>query len=192
MESIDCFVRIFDDEDAPNMIRRGMTMAVVARWEMQKDVNLHFITNRKFSTYPNQIVIPPAYFHIESKRIAEQEASTPIYIVADDDCLIIGEQFVKIGLALMENRDYGIIAAHNITEGPHPIEPIRECHSVGGVLFVRKGILSEFDRCSPQQVDGVIYDEMRSKGYRSGIAQGARFNHLGARYSLVTPGYWNA
>ena len=135
---------------------------------------------------------------IKAKAMAEAVATSPVYVVADNDCLILGEGFVQKGLQIMERHpDYGLLAATSISDGDYPngMAGRFELPEIipgycGGVAFVRKGILTKFETCTPTQVDGTIFTEMFRKGYKSGYIPGLRFNHLGAGYSITNPNWW--
>jgi hypothetical protein len=154
------------------------------------------VTRYAWNTHPfaNLIVIGPRNpekYHIEAKQIAEELAHTPIYVVSDNDVLPIGKDFLSRGVAILEaHPDYGILSATSISDGHYPARvldsaaEVEQMHSVGGIVFVRKGILTEFNDCRPDEVDDVICSEMNRKGYRTGVMPSVRFNHLGCGYSI--------
>jgi len=135
---------------------------------------------------------------IKAKAAAEKVANGPIYVVTDNDCLILGKNFVKRGIEVMERHsEFGLLAATSISDGDYPSgsdwlhEPeVIEKHSVGGIAFVRKGILTEFNKCDPTRVDDTICSEMNRKGYKTGSMPAIRFNHIGAGYSISNPLWW--
>ena len=185
----DVFVRIHHLEMCCDKtgIRAGMTQAVLARWLKQKDCRLEEIFGEAKD------------FHIASKKAAELNAMSSIYVVADADCLILGKDFISRGVATLEaHPQYGLLSATSISDGMFPaghisITPeVVELHAVGGIAFVRKGILTEFRDCRPDQVDGTICDEINRKGFKTGVMPHVRFNHLGSGYSLTTKGLWLA
>lgn len=183
--NVDVFVRC--NPTLWEEIRTGMALTCIARWKKQEGINLHLI-------YPTD----SSAFHMDSKRIAEEQATTDIYVIADDDCLIIGKYFIEGGLyAMGKHPHHGILTPVSISDGtwqesPKEINPtVVTTHSVGGVAFVRKGILSEFNACEPNQVDTFICEEMERKGYKCGVMPGLKFNHLGAWYSVTQKEYWN-
>jgi hypothetical protein len=143
-------------------------------------------------------ILPIVDETISAKKRAEEQSRSSIYVVADNDCLILGENFVQQGLDIMSRHpDYGLLAATSICDGDfangYPREGLAEVvprHAVGGVAFVRKGILTEFRPCDVTQVDETICHEMKSKGYKTGSMPGLRFNHIGAGYSITNPVWW--
>jgi hypothetical protein len=169
-----------------NAIRHFMARVCHERWRIE-DCNFMFAV-------PGN----PRDFHSTGKKECEQAASTEIYVVADNDCLILGKDWVNRGRALVDRHpEYGLLAAANICEGEFASgtnwqteDEVVERTMVGGIVFVRKGILTDFPMCEPMEVDRVICDEIRSKGYKTGIMPQLRFNHLGAGYSLSNPDWW--
>ena len=142
---------------------------------------------------PNLIVPTKAVerFGMYSKKMAEELATTETYILADEDTLPFGNDFVDRGADILERHpEYGILTATSICDGLFPAgaripdAEVVEAHSVGGVAFVRKGILTEFADCRPDQVDDVVCSEMNRKGYKTGVMPGVRFNHLGCGFSI--------
>jgi hypothetical protein len=121
-------------------------------------------------------------------------------VVADNDALILGPNFVQKGLEIMSRHpEYGLLAATSIGEGEFATgwqkwhtedREVVPMHAVGCVSFVRKGILTEFNSCHPAQVDDTICSEMARKGYKTGSMPGLRFNHIGCGYSIASPGWW--
>jgi hypothetical protein len=187
---IDVFVRIHHTEMCCDKtgIRAGMSQAVLARWLLQKDCRLE------------EIFGEGADFHIASKKAAELNATSSIYVIADADCLILGKDFISKGVATLESHpEYGLLSATSICDGLFPaghelpiMPDVIEMHAVGGIAFVRRGILTEFRDCRPDQVDGTICDEINRKGLKTGVMTHVRFNHLGAGYSLTSKGCWGA
>lgn len=174
------------------MLRAGLAAATLARWELQQDARVQHITPA--------CGIPIEYFHMESKRYAEVHATTYIYVVADDDCLILGKDFIEKGVAALEKHPYyGMIGATSISDGYYPVgfqgpNEVEGATAAGGVVFVRKGILTTFDDCLPDQVDDVIAQEFTRKGWSIGVMPYVKFNHLGAWYSVTSrnPDNWKA
>lgn len=172
-------------------IRMGMTFTCLYRWEMQADANLRIIAPEN-----------PATFHISSKRFADDNATTDPYIIADDDCLPIGRDFVESGVrTLLEHPAYGLLAATSISDGfarevaDGPLIPpsIIERHAVGGICFVRRGVLSEMKwDYEIGQTDAAICEEIARRGFKTGILPRVKMNHLGAGYSLTAKEYWSA
>jgi hypothetical protein len=170
------------DYDHP--IRKGMQMSCIWRWKMQEDANVIYINPAGIRN------LGP--FHIARKHAAERLTSSPIYVVADDDALPIGSSFVRDGVRILgEHPEYGMASARSISDGPiYPNEEIVESQC-GGIVFVKKGILLDFEECDADKVDDTICREMNRRGYKTGVMPSVRFNHLGAGYSITSKGYWN-
>jgi len=170
------------DFDGGNQLRKKISEACCIRWHIESDCHFSSIGS----------------FGIVGKRMAERLSRSSIYVVSDNDCLILGENFVQQGLDIMARHpDYGLLAATSICDGyfanGYPREGLAEVvprHAVGGVAFVRKGILTEFKPCDVTQVDETICHEMKLKGYKTGSMPGLRFNHIGAGYSITNPVWW--
>lgn len=202
MESIDIFLRVFllNTKDIyMNTIRGALSEAVAATWCYQRDggSKIRLIANGKSPSFSGTIVLLENNFHIASKRVAEDKSIGPIYIIADDDCLPLGNKFVERGLRIINSHpEYGILTATSVCDGPYPgdnknLPDVVDMHAVGGIAFVRKGILKEFKDCEPSHIDGMICDEMNSNGFKTGIMPHLRFNHLGFGWSITNPDYWN-
>ena len=170
------------DFDAGKDLRRWLSLAVWERWF--EEPNTRFIRIQENT--------------IDAKRIAEQLSKSMIYVVADNDCLILGRDFILKGLSIMSRHpEYALLAATSISDGEYPngcerqdFPEVIERHAVGGISFVRKGLLTEFNPCSTTQVDDTICSELFRKGYKTGSMPGMRFNHLGAGYSITSPMHW--
>lgn len=209
MARVDVFVRSyceFEPKDHwASVLRRGMRMATLARWHMfpKDEVRLTVLHSSSFREFEScfeadYISLYGPTMHMDAKKAAERLAHSEVYVVADDDCLPIGRQFVSEGIAAMLNWEkYGILTATSIDDAALIerglyVPPPLERHAVGGVAFIRKGILADFDKCAPDQVDGTICDEFKRRGWKSGVMPWVKFNHLGAHYSISTKGVWAA
>lgn len=205
MAKVDVFVRSYCEfgpgERLKAEMRKGMRECVLARWRMfpESEVRLTVLHSQSFREFgscfdADYVSLYSHTMHMESKRAAERLAKSDIYVVADDDCLPIRKAFVTRGVQTMERYpQFGILAAANITDGePFASDEPVERHAVGGVAFVRRGILADFSECVPEQVDGTICDEFKRRGYKCGVMPFVEFNHLGAYYSISTKGCWAA
>jgi hypothetical protein len=199
MEKVDLFIRTFEP-GVPDLgwgslgIRRGMAMSVTARWALQPDVHPTILCNEFYSTALDIRIVDHIGFHMKSKRAAERLSKSPVYVVCDDDCLILQKNFISMGLMAMRSfPEFGMIGGWNITDDP-------DCSGhaglvekdPGGIVFVRKGILTDFEDHGADKVDGSLADEMRRKGHKVGVTQVSKFNHIGSGYSLTSKGNWNA
>lgn len=189
---IDVFVRRWVPVDPKRQaMRSAMFVLALVRWGMQADANVQHVVE----------VHGDPQFHMRAKRWAEEHATSDVYVVADDDCLILGKQFVSRGVkTLLQHADYGLLAAASVIEDgdlvysssvsftrPHVVER----HAVGGVAFVRRGILKRFDACPANLTDETICNEITGAGYKVGVMPGVKFNHLGYGFAADGP-YWEA
>lgn len=121
----------------------------------------------------------------ERWKWAEKQAEGPIYILADDDCLLIPPFDIDKAISLMEIRpEIAILAARpydRIENFTFDKDDFCEYNSVGGIRFIRKGIL-EFPpgfRGDDSEVGNIVY----KKGYKCGFIGSLERNHIGRGYS---------
>ena len=203
-EKVDVFVRVFaiSDGSLRGDLRWGLTQSTIARWLMQKDINLTLLCAGAIIRIEGaeSVLLSEEKFHMNSKREAERRAHMPIYVIADDDCLPLGSNFIHRGATILnEQEDYGLVSATSICDGPYPegrggqTADIEEMHSVGGICFVRKGLLSQFHDLGADRVDESICSEVKRLGYKTGVLTRVRMNHIGSGFSLTGgPGNWMA
>ncbi len=203
-EKVDVFVRVFaiSDGSLRGDLRWGLTQAVIARWLMQKDINLTLLCAGAIIRIAGaeSVSLPEEKFHMNSKREAERRAHMPIYVIADDDCFPLGSNFIHRGATILnEHEDYGLVSATSICDGAYPAgkggqtADIEEMHSVGGICFVRKGLLFQFNDLGANRVDESICSEVKRLGYKTGVLTRVRMNHIGSGFSLTGgPGNWLA
>src|ERR1700734_838992 len=112
MERTDVFIRHYD---RTNLLRGAMSDLCHERWRLQGDARVHTLTPLSEAGCRT--------FHMDAKRWAEERSTTPIYIVADDDCLILGEDFVREGLkAMWAIPAFGILTAASEIEDSREID----------------------------------------------------------------------
>lgn len=188
----DVLIRCFLPAQSPQRRLREYLMGPChERWKMQADAHVEMVVGDV------EDGADPATFHMDVKRWAEQHCATDIYIVADDDCLILGADFVETGVTtLRKHPEYGLLTATSVVEHHQYHNDyctgVVEAHAVGGVAFVRKGILTEFASCEPDHTDDTICAEMKRKGYKTGIMPSVQMNHIGYGFSLSSTGLWRA
>lgn len=191
----DVFVRVFSS----NELRLGFAIASVARWKMQKDVNLHVLHWYKNLYYEfecftefidNHESMP---FAAGSLKRAEELANSNPYIIANDDTLIYGQDFVENGLRVMrENPDYGVISAAAVNSDQYKFDgpDIFEIHAVGGLVFLRKGLVTEFPPLEDAYWDCERDRQVKAKGFRSGYTKHCPYLNMGANFSVANPAFW--
>lgn len=197
----DVFVRVFSS----NELRLGFAIASVARWKMQEDVNVHALDCcdiqcpnfgyefRHDGCSGNTLTNRPIPFATESLRYAEEYAQSDPYIIANDDALIYGKDFVQNGLKVMqENPDYGVISGAVVNgdqfqfDGPE----VTEIHAVGGLVFLRKGLVTEFPPLEDKYWDIERDKQVKAKGFRSGYTRMCPYLHMGAKFSVANPAFF--
>jgi hypothetical protein len=175
---IDVFVRVYGKDP----LRRAMSEVVLTRWRMQKDANLA-VFDSEWSNMEGK-------FHIESKRKAEVFAQSDIYVVADDDQLILGQDWIQKGCSILNaHPEYGMLSGWSIIEhtrdyGKSDLD-ILPLHSIGCPYFVRKGTLNHFPECNKQYYDGELSKVVTDQGLKTGVMPQVQYNHFGYRYSVI-------
>lgn len=192
----DVFVRVFSSSE----LRLGFAIATVARWKMQKDVrvttlvwsgSLWYDFRGDDRSIENTAECP---FATASLQMAEQMATSDPYIICNDDNLPYGADFVSKGLGIMErNPEYGVVSGV-VTNGHEPIAQdgpeVTELHAVGGLVFLRKGMVTEFPPLEDCFWDGERHKQVIAKGFRSGYARELPYLHMGAKFSVANPAFF--
>ena len=198
--TIDVFVRVFSS----NELRLGFAIASVARWKMQKDVRVTVLRctssgikemlNYGFGCetvlLANDLHNP---FSAKSLRQAESRAQSDPYIISNDDTLIYGQDFVQNGLNIMEKYpDFGCVSGavtngdQFTLDGPE----LTEIHAVGGLVFLRKGLVTEFPPLEDAYWDIERHRQVVAKGFRSGYTRVCPYLHMGANFSVANPAFF--
>lgn len=141
-------------------------------------------------------------FQRDRRLEAEQNASTDLYIVADDDCVPDRWSTIVECLELAQNASaasqFPVLSLWPSNSTLHPWTPegyevyrdkdFEEHVSVGGIRICRKGVVTE---PWPPMNDGVRgYDSIqaghiRNLGYRVGYYKNFLMNHWGRNYSTT-------
>lgn len=190
--AVDVFCRVY----AGNLIRLGMAMTTVERLMVDAEagnIRLKLLVADGSMAAPHwagKLIKPLERFHIEAKRYAEATAKSDIYVVFDDDQLILGKDWLDKGLRVMEKHpEVGMASAWMITgevpEGDKADEHFWESGSIGCPYFVRKGILIDTPETPIAGYDTDLTNYVKSKGWKTGFMRHVRYNHLGSRYSQL-------
>lgn len=192
---VDVFIRVFSS----NELRLGFAIASVARWKMQKDVNVHVLQwsgglPHDFACDAVKIANDPALpFAAASLLEAESWAQSDPYIIANDDALIYGQDFVQNGLKIMEKYpDFGCVSGAVVNgdqfrfDGPE----LTEIHAVGGLVFLRKGLVTEFPPLEDCYWDLERHRQVTAKGFKSGYTRKCPYLHMGANFSVANPAFF--
>jgi hypothetical protein len=190
---VDVFVRIFSSSE----LRLGFAIATVARWKLQKDCRVIPISwhggleafrwiNSGYGWVVNSVAPFAAYSLQEAERMTESDP----YIICNDDNLPYGQDFVTKGLDIMARYpDYGVISGV-VTNGHEPYDTeneVHEIHAVGGLVFLRKGLVTEFPPLEDCFWDGERHRQVIAKGFKSGYSHRLPYLHMGAHFSVANP-----
>jgi hypothetical protein len=194
----DVFIRVFSSSE----LRLGFAIATVARWKMQKDVRVWPIVCDEGLRYDfktdcgctswNDPMLP---FAANSLKMAEHYAESDPYIICNDDNLPYGQDFVSKGLAIMDRHpDYGVISGVVVNGEGSEFElngpEVKEIHAVGGLVFLRKGLVTEFPPLEDCFWDGERHKQVINKGFKSGYAKDLPYLHMGAHFSVANPAFF--
>jgi hypothetical protein len=165
-----------------------MADVCIERWAIEPDCEVTIV--------PSELT----GYHISSKRWADDMATSDIYVVTDDDHLILGTNWVKRGLELMQaHPEYGMLAAASIIEHRFMCENDSrmaiELHAIGCPYFIRKGTIRQWpdpEEVPANQVDGALCKIINDMGLKTGILPTLRYNHIGYGYSQVESSHWDA
>lgn len=192
MPTTDVFVRVFSS----NELRLGMAIASVARWKMQKDVRVTVLQwdggiPHDFRASCNmKCDNERSPFATSSLEYAENFSRSDPYIIANDDTLIYGQDFVENGLKIMEKYpEFGCVSGA-VTNGDQFSlngPEITEIHAVGGLVFLRKGLVTEFPPLEDCYWDIERHRQVVAKGFKSGYTRMCPYLHMGANFSVANP-----
>ena len=189
---VDVFIRVFSS----NELRLGFATATIARWQMQKDCRVIPVVwdgglepfRRAVHTLNNN-----GPFATSSLEIAERCAGSDPYIICNDDNLPYGQDFVEKGLDIMARHpEYGVISGV-VTNGHEPYDTeseVHEIHAVGGLVFLRKGLVTEFPPLEDAHWDIERHRQVTAKGYKSGYSHRLPYLHMGAHFSVANPSFF--
>lgn len=199
MKKTDVFIRVFSSTE----LRLGMAITTVARWKMQMDVRVAVLACKDFDSawdwqkYADDVILIPNKedmpFATKSLMLAEEFADSDPYIISNDDCLIYGSDFVRNGLHVMaQNSDFGCVSGAVTNGDQFKIDgpEITEIHAVGGLVFLRKGLVTEFPPLEDCFWDGERHKQVVAKGFRSGYTKMCPYLHIGANFSVANPAFF--
>ncbi len=201
---MDVFIRVFSCSE----LRLGFAIATVARWRMQKDCRVHipywtdgiphdwWAGHREGEWIGHSVNTPEFPFAAFSLEQAEKVSISDPYIICNDDNLPYGQDFVSKGLGIMErNPEYGCVSGV-VVNGHEPIAKdgpeITEIHAVGGLVFLRRGLVTEFPPLEDSFWDGERHKQVLAKGFKSGYARDLPYLHMGAHFSVANPAFFTA
>lgn len=172
---------------ARDELRRAMFHLTRTRLSLEGDIRLHTI-----ECPGGQELL----FRVKRRQMAEELATTPYYLVSDDDVLPHDFGFVSRGAAILRRHpDYAMIlyrcANVDLGESPEGTEEVEHrpkgVPEGSGLYLMRRGIVTEW----PEQVteaDGWTHYEpkiIESKGYKVGMFRKLQFTHVGIGFSTL-------
>lgn len=223
---IDVFVR----SRTNNPIRLALAEAVVWRLQRFADLRrLYVVTARGFALPKLPLAafskvdveaLDTEQFHVDSRKLAHNWATSDVYVVIDDDCMPLGVNWLRDGVEAM--RTYPEFAALSSWSINGEIDPERvalppraevlrpvdldvfEVAELGTPTFMRKSWAqtpSAPDELRARPVDldcpdGPLhdYDRRLSRSIQraglTGMLRNVRHNHLGVGLSEVVPEWW--
>lgn len=133
-------------------------------------------------------------FQLYHRTEAERRSTTPVYCVADDDCMPLGNTFLEDAEAMMHRyQDFGLLAFSDRGGEIGPLggkwfedENIFETASAGGIYLMRKGIV-KYPESADWYDDVMVGDQFKAKGLKVGYLKNILMNHLGFRLSSCFP-----
>lgn len=148
----DVFLTTCATPDDP--IRWHLFQAVKERWLMEPGINLYVVSN-------SHEKCPPRSFDGWRRRVAEDTAQSPIYLCCDDDCMPMGKDFVKRGLAVMHKWDFPVLGA--ILYGSNLVSAGYDFHPSGKDFDLMLGSTARRSELHPQGRPGgyLTYNEGR-------------------------------
>lgn len=160
-------------------IRMGMRTACWARWELEPDIRLILVT-------PELIGASGKEFQSEHRRYAAENAQSDAYVVAEDDVMPLGKDFVSRGLYVMtQYPDYGVLVARTIWE--QPTQGVLDVNG-DGIDFVRAGVIQRILGPRGEWFDGNVQAaRLREIGIKTGRMGAVAANHLGFRLGTCWP-----
>ena len=171
---------------AADELRSGLFMAVRARWRGMKGVKVHTIQ-------PFLLACSHKEFQGQRRPWIEHQAESPIYIMAEDDVMPWGPDFVERGVAVLNRHpEFAVLSPLLL---PFPEKPTMweddECYegiTSGGINFTRKGVMADM-----QVPENELFDEssqagwLKRHGWKTGWMKKVRALHLGAGHSTIWP-----
>lgn len=209
----DVFLRLWPESE----IRMLMAKAVIERLLMDPKADLHVIipdplsidnssqlTNTWRALHGNHdrlhaLYVPHSTFHITSRLLADQHSLSPVYVIIDDDHLMLYNDWLDNGLEVMQLfPEYGAISAWSVN-GEVPLPPpgargrsqVWESGSIGCPVFVRKGVFSDVPVLPAHGYDTALTQYVQNRSWKTGFTWRVRYNHIGQGFSQVVPQHFD-
>lgn len=158
-------------------IRWHLAQACLWRWKMEAE---------PIVLTPELLNCSRTEFMGEQFRYAEENGSE-LYIVADDDCMPIGKDFIERGMNILKaNPEYANLAA-SVHYVPADAPEVFASNGGGGARFVRRGMI-EVPKNRPRVYDDcALSADLKARGWLTGYMRDVHINHLGHKLSTVWP-----
>jgi len=163
---IEVFLRTCPKSD----IRRHIAHAVIDRWDMFENVELHIITGSRSD------------FHWWS-RIEAEESSTADYIFADDDVMPIEADFVD-RLREQWSTVHWSVAMLGVTSA------ICRETGIGGISLIRRRTIPFREFSGPANTDDIVIAGWMEKHLLRKEVSPLLVNHFGFGLSESSPNLW--
>lgn len=136
-------------------------------------------------------------FQWESRVVAESRATGDFYVLADDDHMPLGEDWVEKVLGMRRAYpDYVMLSAMSTLTDERPpgwrdAELIHRPPAQGTPYIATKGAIPWTDFVGPaNQQDQIVSEWIDAHGIQRGVMRDVRYLHLGYGYSQVQPNLW--
>lgn len=196
--TVDVFIRSTSEQNE-DQLRRAMHSLTFERW-VKEEVRIQRLVD----------------FGIrEGRAKAEEMAESDPYIYTDNDVLIVGKDWVKrAASAILTYPEYAAVSSLSLVEGENQAKCppeydgmtlIYPMHAVGAPMIIRKGFFkfalgpNLFDPADLAPVVpemdlnsecGVLHKYCLDRGWKEGLVNGLRHNHLGHGFSSNPALHW--
>ncbi len=186
---IDCFLCTC----ATDPLRIALAQATLARLKMQPELAVKIVRPIGPDIRADYAIdCTPLEFRLLRRKVAEEAATTPIYLITDDDVLPYDMDFVNKALRILSANPefkFGTLRPHKIDHPfPDGSSEIAECDldAIGGCNFIYKGIINEWPTVISELDKWTNYEPryLRARGYKAGAFRNLWLNHIGAGFSL--------
>ncbi len=99
-----------------------------------------------------------------------------------------------IASQLAPAAEYGVISGVVVNGDGADYEmrgpEVQEIHAVGGLVFLRKGLIAEFPAMEDPFWDSERHRQVIAKGFKSGYSPRLPYLHMGAKFSIASPAWF--
>jgi hypothetical protein len=185
-----------------NWIRGGMAISCLDWWCRQDGIRLHLIMSHPAccvttlnAMHPCEVNLPLDDFHWASRSYADEHAKSTPYVVADDDRLPIGKDWLERALGVWERHpDYAMLCpvSYIPVERPNNHEgagEVFEANNSCGAPYFAAPHQVPYDKFTgpANQQDQIVCEWMRLHNVKHGWMRDIYNLHLGFGHSQVGP-----